>query len=66
MSLEQIVKTYGWNDWYDQQSGYIFCLGSAEVFFLQRDIKSKTSTVPVRDIMSGMVIGECEMENPEV
>lgn len=65
MSLEQIVKTYGWNDWYDQNSGYIFCLGSAEVF-LQRDIKSKTITVPVRDIMSDMIIGETEMENPEV
>lgn len=65
MSLEQIVKTYGWNDWYDQRSGYIFCLGSAEVW-MQRDIKAKTIKVPVRDIMTGMVIGESEMENPEV
>lgn len=65
MSLEQIVQTYGWNDWYDMASGYIFCLGSAEVF-LQRDIKSKTIKVPVRDITSGEYIGEAEMENPEV
>lgn len=65
MSLEQIVQTYGWNDWYDQQSGYIFCLGSMEVF-LQRDIKKAKITVPVRDIMTGEVIGECEMDNPEV
>lgn len=64
MSLEQIVKTYGWNDWYDQNSGYIFCLGSAEVF-LQRDIKVKEIKVPVRDIMSGEVIGEATMVNPE-
>lgn len=65
MSLEQIVSIYGWNDWYDQNSGYIFCLGSAEVF-MQRDIKVKTIKVPVRDIMSGEIIGEAEMENPEV
>lgn len=65
MSLEQIVKTYGWNDWYDQASGYIFCLGSAEVF-MQRDIKSKVIQVPVKDIMTGEVVGMSEMENPEV
>lgn len=64
MSLEQIVGIYGWNDWYDQSSGYIFCLGSAEVF-LQRNMKSKTITVPVKDVMSGAVIGEIEMNNPE-
>lgn len=64
MSLEQIVGIYGWNDWYDQNSGYVFCLGSAEVF-LQRDTKSKTITVPVKDVTSGAVIGEIEMNNPE-
>lgn len=61
MSLEQIVKTYGWVDYYDQHTGYIFCLSSPSVF-LQRELGEQIIDVPVTDT-NGNLVGSATMKN---
>ena len=51
MRLEEIIDTYGWNDWYEQPTGKIYMLSEAY-------INSKGQTlVPVS--LDGTIIGHC-------
>ena len=51
MKLEEIIDTYGWNDWYDQRTGKIYMLSDSFV-----DDKGQT-VVPVS--LDGTIIWHC-------
>lgn len=55
MSLEQIVGTYGWNDYYDMHTGRIYHLSQVV------DNKDGTLSVPVSE--DGYIIGHAEMRD---
>ena len=48
MSLEKIIEMYGMNDYYDHNTGYIYCLSEAID-------EGDTYRVPVKD--NGILIG---------
>lgn len=57
MKLEQTVKTYGMNDYYDMNTGYTYELSKAI------DNNDGTLKVPVKD--SGILIGYSTMKKVE-
>lgn len=65
MTLEEIVGRYGWTDYYDQMSGYVYQLSAASVEF-QRMMHYEEIDVPTRDLYSGNLVGYTSMKNPEV
>lgn len=57
MQLEEIVRTYGWYDYYEQMTGRIFHFSDVR----QKD--EKTLLVPVSEYGSDEIIGYAEMQN---
>lgn len=51
MKLEEIIDTYGWNDYYEQRTGRIYMLSNAYI-----DDKGRT-IVPVS--LNGTIIWDC-------
>ena len=54
MKLEQIIEMYGWNDYYDMNTGYIYHLSEA------MDNGDGTSKIPVTS--NGRLIGYATMK----
>lgn len=61
MFLEQIVKKYGWTDYYDVDTGYVYRLSDITVC-LQRHTRG-TSVISVPITQNGELIGYAKMQN---
>lgn len=57
MRLEDIVSMYGWNDYLDQNSGYVYELSKASI-----DTDNKIAHVPVCDGLTREFIGTAVMK----
>ena len=57
MKLEEIVNMYGWNDYLDQNTGYIYQLSTAN-----KNLESHIAYVNVKDSMTNEPIGTAVMD----